>query len=128
MNKLKTGRTLKNFKKSKRIILTKIATVTVNYFQNEVFDSEGGSIGNRWKKSKRAIKDGGKTLTDTGAGKRSIRKRIKSSNLAIIQAEKKYMNKHQKGLKGMPVRKFFGNSKELTRRCNNVITKEMKKI
>lgn len=41
--------------------------------QNKIFKSEGAYNGHeKWKKSKRALKDGGVTLSDTGALKQSV--------------------------------------------------------
>ena len=122
-NKLNTDKTLKSFISKKRLILTKVANNTVNYFQGKVFDTEGAAIGSRWKQSERSKKDGGKTLTKTGKGKRSIKETIKSDTRATIAAEVKYMNHHQTG-----TRPFMGNSKKLLSENEEIINKEMAKL
>jgi len=122
-NKLHTDKTLKNFLNKKRVILTKIANNTVNYFQGKVFDTEGAAIGSRWKQSERSKKDGGKTLTKTGKGKRSIKEKILSDSKATIAPTVKYMEYHQKGK-----RPFMGNSKDLLNQNEKIINKEMAKI
>jgi phage gpG-like protein len=123
-NKLNTQKTLKKYLVSKAVILSKIANNTVNYFQNDVFDSEGAAIGSRWPASK---KSSGKTLVKTGAGKRSIDSRI-IGNKATIKPSVKYMEYHQKGSGNNPVRKFMGSSAKLDRQNKNIINKEMAKL
>jgi len=122
-NKLNTDKTLKNFLNKKRLIITKIANNTVNYFQGKVFDTEGAALGSRWKKSERAKKDGGKTLVKTGKGKRSIKEIVLSDSKAIIKPSVKYMDHHQTG-----TRPFMGNSRELLLQNEKIIDKEMAKI
>lgn len=122
-NKLHTDKTLKNFISKKRVIMTKIANNTVNYFQGKVFDTEGAAIGSRWKQSERSKKDGGKTLTKTGKGKRSIKENILSDSRATISPTVKYMEYHQAG-----ERPFMGNSKELLGQNEKIINKEMAKL
>jgi phage gpG-like protein len=128
MNKLKTGQTLKKFQSKKMVMLRKIANNTVNYFQGEVFDSQGGSIGSRWKQSERSNKDGGKTLQKTGRGKRSISERIVSDVKAIIAPSVKYMEYHQTGAGNNPKRPFMGNSRKLLKDNKRIIVKELSKI
>jgi phage gpG-like protein len=128
MNKLRTGQTLKKFQSLKMVILRKIANHTVNYFQGEVFDSQGGVIGGRWKQSGRSKKDGGKTLQKTGRGKRNISERIISNEKAIISPKVKYMEYHQTGAGNNPKRPFMGNSKKLLNDNNRIIARELGKI
>jgi phage gpG-like protein len=126
-NKLNTDKTLTKFKAMKADILRRIANNTVNYFQDEVFDTQGAAIGSRWKQSERAKKDGGKTLQKTGKGKRSISAKI-SGNRARIAPRVKYMRYHQEGAGNNPLRKFMGNSKALLDRNSKVIVKELRKL
>lgn len=135
-NKLHTDNLLKNFLTKKRLILTKVANNTVNYFQGKVFDTEGAAIGSRWKQSERAKKTGGKTLVgsgkgtggDGGKGKRSIKENILSDSRAVIAPGVKYMEYHQTGAGNNPKRQFMGNSKELLGQNEKIINKEMAKL
>lgn len=126
-NKLHTDKTLAKFKAMKSTILRKVANNTVNYFQDDVFDTQGAAIGSRWKQSKRAKKDGGKTLQKTGKGKRSISARI-SGNTARISPRVKYMEYHQIGAGNNPVRELMGNSAGLLKENDNIINKELAKL
>ena len=81
--------------------------------QKDVFNHFRGERGpkSKWKKSRRAITQGGKTLQDTGRLRQSIttssdRKR------AIVGTNVKYARRHDKGLKGMPQRTFIWLSKK----------------
>lgn len=127
-NKLNTDKTLRNFINKKRLITTKIANNTVNFFQGEVFDSQGAALGDRWKQSKRAKKDGGKTLQKTGAGKRSIKERILNDSNAVVYAKAKYMDYHQTGAGNNPLRRFMGNSIKLLKQNKTIIIKELAKL
>lgn len=127
-NKLNTDKTLRNFISKKRVILSKIANNTVNYFQSDVFDSQGAAIGNRWKQSERSKKDGGKTLQKTGRGKRSIKEKILSDSRAVISAQAEYMGYHQTGAGNNPKRQFMGNSKRLLDQNEQIINRELSKL
>ena len=126
-NKLNTDRTLKNFLNKKRVITTKIANNSVNFFQGEVFDTEGAAIGKRWDKSERA-KQRGKTLVKTGRGKRSIKAKVLSDTKATITPEAEYMRFHHTGAGPQPVRQIMGNSDKLLKQNNDIINREMSKI
>ncbi len=127
-NKLNTDKTLRNFISKKRVILTKIANNTVNYFQGEVFDSQGAAIGSRWKQSDRSKKDGGKTLQKTGRGKRSIKEHILSDSKAVIYPDAEYMKYHQTGAGNNPKRQFMGNSSKLLKQNKSIVDREMAKL
>lgn len=126
-NKLHTDKTLAKFKAMKSTILRKLANNTVNYFQDDVFDSQGAELGSRWKQSARAKKDGGKTLQKTGKGKRSISARI-GGDTARIAPRVKYMEYHQTGAGNNPVREFMGNSAKLLSENDKIINKELAKL
>ena len=104
-----------------------MANNTVNYFQNDVFETQGAAIGSRWKQSERSKKDGGLTLQKTGAGKRSIGAKI-FADKATIKPSLKYMSYHQLGSGKNPVRKFMGNSSKLAMQNVVIIAKEMTKL
>ena len=126
-NKLNTDKTLAKFKAMKVTILQKLSNNSVNYFQDEVFSSQGAAIGERWKTSARAKKDGGNTLQKTGKGMRSISGRI-GGNTAKIAPRVKYMEYHQTGAGNNPKRQFMGNSAALLKENNRIIQKELSKL
>ena len=81
----------------------------------ENFDTEGARLGARWKPSRRAIKQGGKTLQDTGRLAASMVTRV-TRNSAEVGTNVEYGPIHQFGgtsrTKGrsvtMPKRPFLG--------------------
>lgn len=76
---------------------------------------EGGRYGTgkygggpqKWKPSKRAILQHGKTLIDTGNLMQSIYGRVDDDNIVVYVENVPYAEKHQEGLDGMPRRPFL---------------------
>lgn len=101
--------------------------IAINSDIQDHFNKETGPGGAKWKKSKRAIRDSGKTLTDTGAMRRQIKSRVQTNKNGIrIEffsdgESKKYSWVHNTGarirnrsgrLTKMPKRQFAWVSKE----------------
>jgi phage virion morphogenesis protein len=78
--------------KDRRPLMRKIADIMKDAVE-ENFEQEGRP---RWKPSKRAMKQGGKTLQDTGSLVTSISMRY-DNNSAVVGTNKKYAAIHQFG-------------------------------
>ena len=75
------------------------------------FDDGVDPDGNPWLPSARALRDGGKTLIDTGALRNSITS-IATKDELQVGSFVNYASDHQFGERGLPVRAFIGLSQQ----------------
>lgn len=61
----------------------KVTQQAINSNIQDHFNREQGPGGIKWKPSQRALRDGGKTLTDTAAMRRQIKSRIKPNKKGL---------------------------------------------
>lgn len=113
--------------KQKTAIL--ISNEAVNFFKAN-FDKEGfldRSV-QKWKRSERATRDSGRTLTDTSDLKNSIAPIKTSWRRSVLVAKEDYGIFHNEGIGKQPKRKFMGNSMILTKKMERIIRRNFKKV
>ena len=112
----------------KKTVSIKAANLAKQHFVMS-FKKEGFTDGSfkRWKPSGQSRR-GGKTLTDTGRLRRSIKpvsisfRRSRIKTVGVV-----YARRHNDGL-NMTKRQFIGNSKQLTKKTAQMIAKEFLKV
>lgn len=96
------------------------------------FKNEQGSD-RKWKKSKRAIRESGKTLQDKGLMRASISSRSDRTSAATGTNKKSktgvmYPKIHNEGLGGMPKREFLWLSKNAGKKIMGLMINELNKV
>ena len=103
-------------------------------FDNEGFTESSGSV-KKWKKRKKrkgkqGRKDKGRALMiKSGNLRRSWDNKTKASdNKVEFTSDKPYAERHNEGLDDMPQRQMIGDSRELDKRIQDKLKREMDKI
>jgi phage gpG-like protein len=103
-----------------------------NAFRDQGFTDETLSVWQKRKTSNRADRRTKKKrfiLVDSGALRRSLAKRKATfKEIAVGSYGIKYAARHNRGLAGMPERKFVGKSKRLNQKLTDIARKEFAKI
>ena len=92
-------------------ILDEIEALLLNRIRSR-FLAETDPDGKKWIPSKRALKDGGKTLFKTGTLFHSIQAHTDGPNERSISTDVPYARPHNFGLGHMPIREFMGFNEE----------------
>lgn len=93
------------------VILDEIEALLLNRIRSR-FLAETDPDGKKWIPSKRALKEGGKTLFKTGTLFHSIQAHTDGPTGRSISTDVPYARPHNFGLGHMPVREFMGFSDE----------------
>jgi phage gpG-like protein len=125
------GRAIRDkVRKLKKDIPQGTATLAVGWFQDSFRKQGFTDTGfKRWEKRKRVDRrrPGRAILVDTGRLRRSIRKERVTFRQVRIVSKLPYSARHNDGLKGMPQRKFMGESQKLERKMLKFIYKSIDK-
>lgn len=143
MDKFNFSRVIANVEKTKRELPIILAKVTqsefVKNFRNEGFDGEKWITPNRriagtneykYPKTKGLSRRTKPTLTNSVALRRATANSIRQATWERIMlvVDLPYAKRHNEGLDGMPQRTYIGQTNELTRIQNGIVTKYFDKV
>lgn len=114
----------KTVEKQNRRLLNVVGVIAKDFFQNDVFEAEGFIDRglSPWTPSQRALKDGGKTLQDTGRLRRSARMQVTSNKRVEVSFNTPY------AVFVNNTRQYIGDSKRLNKKLEKAIIKHIAKI
>ncbi len=144
-NKFHLEKLKQDFDKLKKQLPKKIADESRSYFMKSFpqggFNQDGsvqkwkevdrripGTNAYKYPKTKGTSRRTKPILVRTGRMQRSIRITQLSFNRSVIATDVPYAKYHNKGTKNIPKRKFMGRSRNLNKRVERLIKKELKKI
>lgn len=143
MDKFNFSRVIANVEKTKRELPIILAKATqsefVKNFRNEGFDGEKWITPNRriagtneykYPKTKGLSRRTKPTLTNSVALRRATANSIRQATWERIMlvVDLPYAKRHNEGLDGMPQRTYIGQTNELTRIQNGIVTKYFDKV
>lgn len=143
MDKFNFSRVIANVEKTKRELPIILAKATqsefVKNFTNQGFDGQKWITPNRriagtdeykYPKTKGLSRRTKPTLTNTGVLRRATANSIREATWERIMlvVDLPYALRHNEGLDGMPQRTFIGQTNELTRIQNGIVTKYFDKV
>jgi phage gpG-like protein len=110
-------------------IAKRLTVLALKHF-NMSFDREGfvNQTFEAWQPSKRKIDGEGKTLTNRGDLRRSVRHVQTTYPSSRIISDLKYSKRHNEGDDKMPKRQFMGDSVVLNKASLKIIKEEFDKI
>lgn len=119
----------KKLPKVQRTIAYRLNESALKHFGRS-FDREGftNQMLEKWTPSRRVLAGGGKTLSDRGDLRRSIRGTQLTNKKIKIISDRPYSHRHNEGTDGSPKRQFIGKSAVLDRLAKKIIIEEMNKI
>lgn len=144
-NKFHLGKITQDFNKLKQQLPKKIADESRSYFMKSFpqngFNQDGsvqkwkevdrrtpGTNAYKYPKNKKLSRRTKPILVATGRLQRSIRITQLSWNRSVIATDVPYAKYHNKGTSKIPKRKFMGKSRNLNKRIERLIKKELKKL
>ena len=121
-----------------KISIAKKSTAKAEQFFKDSFDKQGFEDRNlqRWERSERSTRGGGKTLVDTGSLRKSIRTtRISFRSSKVESLGLAYNVIHNRGGRAgrnlavtLPKRQFMGNSHKLEKKIKKIFIKGFNRV
>lgn len=123
------ARLRQQMRKLPRLLGNEVVRHTLDNFKLQGFKQSEGFV-QRWqprKPSRRRERGRRAILVKSGALRRSVRVVSVSPTSALVASRLPYSKRHNDGLKGMPQRKFLGNSRALRQRLKKLIQETLRK-